>query len=267
MGNSQMASTTHEEILFAHGLSFLQLRRNQATVDEEGDEIVLPRSVWESWADLYPAGSPMIVEMTHVHTGITHYACTGQFHVETNRNVYAPCWILQHLGIDVCKSETESMVLVKPVLTPPPRATFIGLRPMDTALYHADMRALFEERLYTFHVLQTGTTLSVYVPELGGYEVQAVVERLEPANVVVLGTEVHVDFAEPEGGVPEFAPVPPRIPTPPPTVEPEMLIPPAEETVETAEERMAQIRAVWVQKMRGGSGAGAGTGAGASHNT
>jgi hypothetical protein len=249
-----MTSITAEELLFAHPLSFLQLRPYQTTIDEEGDEIVLPRTVWEHWVDLYPAGSPMIVEMTHVHTGTTHYACAGQFHIETNRNVYIPQWILQHIGFNIYAGETDTLLQVKPVLTPPPRATFIGLRPMDTALYHTDMRALFEQRLYTFHVLQKETTLSVYVPELGGYEVQAVVERLEPADIVVLGTEVNVEFAEPEGGVSEFVT---RVP---PTTEPELLTP-TEEIQESAEERMARIRAAWVQKMRGGGGGGAGAGA------
>lgn len=244
-------SSTHEEILFSRPLSFLETRRGQPLANEEGDEIILPRAIWEAWVDLYPAGSPMIVEITPIHTGVTRKACAGVFHTETNRNAYIPHWILEHLEYDH-SDEEGMMIAVRPVLTPPPRATLIRLKPMDDALYHTDLRALFEERLYTFHVLEVGTVLSVYVPELGGYEACALVERLEPADSVILGTEVNVEFAEQEEAVV-------RTPTPPPP-EPELLTPEAEdlEPQETVEERMARVRAAWVQRMRG-AGAGANT--------
>ena len=190
----------------------------------------------------------MIVEMTNIETGGSRFACAaGQFHLETNRALYAPSWILEHLGIH----SDEAACIVRPVVESLPQATLIVLQSMDSALYHTDMRALFEERLYTFHVLQKGTSLSVCAPELGGYEMCARVERLEPADAVVLGQEVNVEFLEPEGGVLEFAAQ--RTPTPPPA-DPALLTPPANETMgtaaaaETAEERMARIRAAWLQK-------------------
>lgn len=244
-----MASTP-EEILFATPLSFLETRGAVAAppIADDGDEILLPRRVWETWADLYPAGSPMLVELTHLETGHTRIACGGgQFHLETNNNVYVPRWILQHLEIGL--DATETMVAVRPVLEQPPRATLIVLNPLDDALYHSDMRALFEERLYTFHVLQAGTVLAVNVPELGMYEAYAQVQRLEPADTVVLGPEVNVEF------------VAERAATPPPP-EPELLIPngagggAAASAVEEepADVRMARVRAAWVERMRRNGG-------------
>lgn len=245
-------TSTPEEILFATPLSFLETRAATAAppIAEDGDEVLLPRRVWELWADLYPAGSPMLVELTHLETGHTRIACGGgQFHLETNNNIYVPRWILHHLEIRL--EATETMVAVRPVLEQPPRATLIVLEPLDDALYHSDMRALFEERLYTFHVLQTGTVLAVNVPELGMYEAYAQVQRLEPADTVVLGHEVNVEFVEQ------------RAATPPPP-EPELLIPneegvgagagggaaAAEAEEEPAEARMARVRAAWLERMR-----------------
>jgi hypothetical protein len=236
-----------EEILFAFPLSFLESR--VAPIQEDGDEILLPRRIWEEWADLYPAGSPMLVELTHLETGHTRIACGGgQFHLETNNNVYVPHWLLRHLEIPEIESET--LVVVRPVLERPPQATLIVLKPLDDALYHTDMRALFEDRLYTFHVLQTGTVLTVNVPELGMYEAYAQVERLEPAETVVLGPEVNVEFVEQE-----------QEPVAEADEENEKGVGEpiagagagagagAEE--EPAEVRMARVRAAWLDRMRG----------------
>jgi hypothetical protein len=228
-----------DAILAAFPLRFLVANTD---VQDDGDEVLLPRHVWEAWADLYPAGSPMLVEMIHLETGATRVVCAaGQFHVETNNHLYVPNWILQHMNQG---DEEERHLFVRPVLETPPRATLIVLKPLDNALYDTDMRTLFEERLYTFHTLQTGTTLSVHLPELGGLEAYARVERLEPADLVVLGSEVNVEFVEPELAALAAE-----------TTDPAVLLPSAEET-ETAEERMARIRASWIQKMRG-AGAGA----------
>lgn len=241
-----MASATPEEILSAYPLSFLEAPQSRITLHEEGDEIILPRSIWEAWVDHYPAGSPMLVELIHPETGCTRVVCAaGQFHLETNNHVYVPNWILQPMKMGGATDQHEEGMLLfaRPLLETPPRATLIVLKPLDDVLYDTDMRTLFEERLYTFHALQTGTTLSVHVPELGGLEAFARVERLEPAELVVLGSEVHVEFVERE--------VSPAAEVTNPTV----LLPSVEET-ETAEERMARIRASWIQKMRG-AGAGA----------
>jgi hypothetical protein len=45
--------------------------------------------------------------------------------------------------------------------------------------------------------------LSVPLEELGGYEICAFVEAVEPPGCVRLGGEVQLEFLEPEGGIPE----------------------------------------------------------------
>jgi hypothetical protein len=234
-----------EEILFAHPLSYFETR--QTPPPHDGDEIVLPRRIWEAWVDLYPAGSPMLVEITPIGIGYSRTVCASQFHVETNSKVYVPNWILQHLHVS-CEDEEGVLMMVRPVLEPPPRATLIVLKPLDSALYHTDMRALFEERLYAFHVLQTGTTLSVHVKELGNYEAYACIEHLEPASTVVLGHEVNVEFVqeeeqdekEKEEGVVATAAA----------TETTAAASVTTETTETAEERMATMRAAWLQRLK-----------------
>jgi hypothetical protein len=249
-------TSTPEEILFAFPLSFLESRGNRvAPIQEDGDEILLPRRIWEEWADLYVAGRPMLVELTNLESGHTRIACGGgQFHLETNNNVYVPNWILQHMEI----SETEAMVVVRPVLQELPKATLIVLKPLDDALYHSDMRELFENRLYTFHVLQTGTVLTVPVPELGMYEAYARVERLEPAATVVLGPEVNVEFVaqeENEKGVAEEAVAPATDETKAPASAGAGAGAGAGASASTeepsAEERMTRVRAAWLERMRG----------------
>ena len=57
-----------------------------------------------------------------------------------------------------------------------------------------------------FHVLEEGTTLSVPLEELGGFEINAFIERMEPTPRCRLGGEVIIEFLEPLGGIPEHEP-------------------------------------------------------------
>jgi hypothetical protein len=85
------------------------------------------------------------------------------------------------------------------------RATKLVLKPLDPILYSGDMRALLEEALMDYPLLQKHTQFTVYLEELGGYPADVWVEDIEPAEVVQLGGEVEVEFV-PEKGE-EFATV------------------------------------------------------------
>lgn len=169
-------------------------------LSEESDTVIIHESLWHTWLSLYPAGTPMLVDIRNDANGIERVVCLGTPHTEDTATVYAPTWVIDNLGCDL-----DTPVIVEPHLEAVPAATLLVLRPMDTAIYHNDIRDLFERALDTFHVIQQGAMLTVHVEELGDYPVSAYVERTEPAELVRLGGEVRVEFLEPEGGVEEFS--------------------------------------------------------------
>jgi hypothetical protein len=166
------------------------------SVKEHGDEIVIPRFLFESWLEHFPKGIPMLTNMTSIDTGISRIVCIGSS--EVGNHVYAPSWILEQLG-----ATDDAMVSLQPCITEMPFATKICLRPLDNAAYHTDLRNVFEQYLDMFHVLEEGTTLSVPLEELGGFEINAFIERMEPTPRCRLGGEVIIEFLEPLGGIPE----------------------------------------------------------------
>lgn len=169
-------------------------------LSEESDTVIIHESLWHKWLPLYPVGTPMLVDIRNDANGIERVVCLGEPHTEDTATVFAPTWVVDNLGCDL-----DTPVIIEPHLEPVPAATLLVLRPMDTAIYHNDIRELFERSLDTFRVLQQGAMLTVHVDELGDYPVSAYVERTEPAELVRLGGEVRVEFLEPEGGVEEFS--------------------------------------------------------------
>jgi hypothetical protein len=172
--------------------------------NQYSDEIHLHRTVFEEIvrSELFDNSQSMIVSVESNETNISRICSLGAPHQNSTEQVYVPAWILENLGFD--QGSFENTVTLRPFLDNLPNATKIYIKPLDTAIYHTDIRECFEEALQTFHVLQEGTLLKTQVSALGNYEVSAYVDRLEPASIVRLGGEVHVEFLEPELGIPEF---------------------------------------------------------------
>ena len=105
------------------------------------------------------------------------------------------------------------------------KATKIVLKPLDNAIYHSEMRDLLEEAMMDFPLLQKHTQFTIYIEKLGNYPVDIWVEDCEPAELVQLGGEVVVDFAEPLEEVAEWEPPPVVEPAPIATFEPAAPIP------------------------------------------
>lgn len=168
-------------------------------VSEQSDTIIIPQIVWNKWSHLYEEGKPMLVDIVNHKTGIERTACIGLPSQHSNTALYAPKWLLDNIGATL-----DCIVSVEPHLEEVVQASLLVLRPMDTAIYHSDVRDAFEAALDKFHVIQQGALISVEVAALGGYEVSAYVEKTEPEVLVRLGGEVKVEFIEPEGGVEEF---------------------------------------------------------------
>jgi hypothetical protein len=135
-----------------------------------------------------------------------------------NDAIYAPQWILQALNIH----ETGNIFWER-VAQPPPRATKISLRPVDTLINEIDGRAEIEEHLKNFNVIQQGVEVQIPLRPFDNYLATVYVEGLEPGPVVLLRDEVELDLL---GSVVEPPPLQPmqRPPTPIPA-EPPLLLP------------------------------------------
>jgi len=184
----------------AYSLDFLpeDLHKYELT----GDAIRVHRFVLERWlqrADI-TSDKPLLAHVTTA-LGSTRVCCIGGPHFQDREQVYIPHWIMEQLHMDV--GDSIIIELITEDILP---ASMIYLKPLDTAIYHTDIRECFEKKLDMFHVLEAGTILTVEIESLGGYKVEAYVDRLEPAHVCRLGGEVGVEFLEPDGGVPEFVP-------------------------------------------------------------
>lgn len=94
-----------------------------------------------------------------------------------------------------------------------PAATRIVLRPHDSAFFNSDIKAELERGLTRIGVVQRGTSVTIPIEHLGGYEVTFDVVETEPANLVLAeGDEVVLDFEEaldvPPAAVPAATPAP-----------------------------------------------------------
>jgi len=194
------------KVLTSRPLSFLE----QTAIQESGDEIIVPQTVLTEWMDLFPPGSSLLVKLTNFENDLSRIVAIGSS--DSSECIYAPLWILGHLGL-----QEDQLVSIEPWTSQIPQAIRLSLRPLDNAGYHTDLRAAMEHYLDRFHTMEAGTMLSVPLEELGGYEICAFVEAVEPPGCVRLGGEVQLEFLEPEGGIPEHeeaAPEPVQEPEP-----------------------------------------------------
>lgn len=216
-----------------------------------GDEIRVHRFVLEGWLQRNGVAEdkPLLVQIT-TQLGITRTCCVGAPHFQERGHVYIPQWIIENLGI-----ENSSSITIELLLEEIPHASMIYLKPLDTAIYHTDIRECFEKALDMFHVIEAGTMLVVEVEALGGYKVEAYVDRVEPSIICRLGGEVGVEFLEPEGGVPEFK----RPDTPPPIIKDEPVLTPdtSNAVIENTKEEKQdfdkirqEVRDSWLKKFK-----------------
>jgi hypothetical protein len=113
--------------------------------------------------------------------------------VEENQ-IYAPSWLVDHLGVDGFGSQVEVTWLTQEAF---PEATRIVLRPQDSAFYHADAKEELERALTRLGVIRTGDTILIPLDCLGGYQIPFDVVLTEPANIVLAqGDEVIMEFEE-----------------------------------------------------------------------
>ena len=136
--------------------------------------------------------------------------------------IFAPTWILDQLRLNGSGEDVAVRWRSEEFF---PEATRLVLRPHDSAFYHADAKEELERALTRLGVLQAGTTITVPLEILGGYEIQFDVLVTEPASVVLMeGDEVVMEFEEALDGAAE-AQAPIVTPAPAPIDDTEPMIP------------------------------------------
>ena len=156
---------------------------------EGSDEIVIPKWLFESWIDLFPPSTPMIITIKAIDTGMERYLCVNGSGPDDA--VYCPNWILENMGLG---GEAEEYVTLLPHTEEIETDTKISIRLLGDA-GSLDVRSAVESYIDRFHVLEAGTMLTVPVSEI---EIPMFVERIEPSCLVRLGGEVIVEFLEEE---------------------------------------------------------------------
>ena len=229
---------SHDKVLPIRSLIFL----DQQAIQERGDEIVVPQSVMTSWMDLFPPGTPMLARITNMETDISRVVCIGSS--DSSEYVYAPNWIMEHIG---CSE--EPLVYLAPYLEEIPRATKLNVRQLGDEDHECDLRGAFERFLDRFHVMEGGTTLCVPLEELGGYEILAYVESVEPAGLVRLGGEVQIEFLETfEEAVAVNTVTEEQLPVVEQTAAVNTVTEEQPPVVLTAEEQRAKMREYWMKR-------------------
>ena len=179
-----------DTVLPIRPLCFLEI----STVIEGSDEIAIPKWLFESWLDLFPPSTPMLVAIKAVDTGIERYVCVNGSGPDDA--VYCPNWILDNLGLH---GDGDDCVTLVPYTGEIEAATKICIRLLADA-GDLDVREAVEEYLDRFHVLEPATMITIPV---GYMEIPMYVERVEPAPLVRLGGEVIVEFLEEEVAEPD----------------------------------------------------------------
>jgi len=134
-----------------------------------------------------------LIRLTNPVTNKTLVVNVGGPHREYQENaIYAPTWILDALNIHDGPGE----ILWEKVNEPPPRATKIVLKPLDTMMKHIDGREEIEEHLKNFNVLQMGTTIPIPLRPFDNHITYVFVEKIEPELVVLLRNEVELDLLD-----------------------------------------------------------------------
>jgi len=165
-----------------------------STVIEGSDEIAIPKWLFESWLDLFPPSTPMLVVIKAVDTGIERHVCVNGSGPDDA--VYCPNWILDNLGLH---GDGDDCVTLVPYTGEIEEATKIYIRLLGDA-GDLDVREAVEEYLDRFHVLEPATMMTI---PIGYMEIPIYVERVEPAPLVRLGGEVLVEFLEEEVAIPD----------------------------------------------------------------
>ena len=157
-------------------------RRITADLGESGRIFAEIRPAWGEAVPFYVALGTPIQPPTHLPS-------------EGGRpRMFLPPWMAQAAGCQGCGEEATVEWFGQDAF---PAATRIVLRPHDSAFFNSDIKAELERGLTRLGIVQRGTSVTIPIEHLGGFEVGFDVTETEPANVVLAeGDEVVLDFEE-----------------------------------------------------------------------
>mmetsp|Transcript_23424 Transcript_23424/g.54535 ORF Transcript_23424/g.54535 Transcript_23424/m.54535 type:complete len:405 (+) Transcript_23424:179-1393(+) len=158
---------------------------------ETSNRLVLPPSALEKLTKL-EVPSPMIFSVSDLDGRRKTHAGVLEFNAPEDQ-CFMPLWMLRQL-------EAEEGDVLQISLVNLPKATSVKFRPASVALMRVyNPRALLENVLRNFVALTTGDTFAVsYNSQMYGIEVV----ETKPADAVsIFETDVHVEFAPPQGSV------------------------------------------------------------------
>jgi len=133
-------------------------------------------------------------------SGMIRYVSVSGPHEEDHSAIYLPLSVYQEFELAGSNGSSIPLKVTPMVAYELEKATKLVLKPLDPVLYSGDMRALLEEALMDYPLLQKHTQFTVYLESLGGYPADVWVEDIEPAEVVQLGGEVEVEFVPEDEG-------------------------------------------------------------------
>lgn len=161
------------------------------TSNELSDQIILPSYYLNRLIDEYsPSESVYLAEIINIENNNSFIVSVGTPHLEDKTIVFVPDWILTQLG-----TNNEVTIRIKKLNRGLPVATKLVIKPLDRVAFDTDITKCFESALINLHVLHEGITVPIRIPEMGGYEFYAHIEKVEPEAVSkVVNGEVEVDF-------------------------------------------------------------------------
>jgi hypothetical protein len=160
---------------------------NEEAVGLEKDGCFVPQHLWKRWIDEQEAE----VLLVEIHQGEMRFVlCVEGPHQESRSEIYIPRRYIQDLVF-------EERVNVRVLDEMPPNATEIVLQPLDSGFCGVDIASAASQLLSNWNVLTAGSILTIPIEELGGFQVDVLVKRIEPAGTVLLRGEVPLVLEEP----------------------------------------------------------------------
>ncbi len=181
-------------------------RYDDATNMDLSDQIIIPSYFMQRWFDRperNTMSSRLLAKLINTTNNTERIVSIGASHNNDKCVIYAPSWIISHLGcdeltpvrvLDLKEDETR----LKPI-------SKIIIKPLDNIIFNTDIMKCFTDALDRLQVIYEGMTLPMRIPEFGNYEMFAYIDKVEPEAVcLTCQGEVDVDFIRENDGISEI---------------------------------------------------------------
>jgi hypothetical protein len=151
---------------------------------QQKDNCSVPRHIWQRWIDRQQT-EVLLVEI--LQRNVRHVLCVDSYHEQERDRIY----VSQRYMSDLDQDEYVEVSVLNEL---PPQATKITLEPLDADSYDFDIATAVGQHLSHWHVLKTGTIITVPSTEIEGYTMDIYVKATEPAEIVLLRGEVPLEL-------------------------------------------------------------------------